>query len=236
MNSALKQSLKRLSTLGIEVNYAFDSGLSVAGYNLGRARRRFAERSAAALSHCLDLKPGSVLDVGSGGGQHAAAFVAAGAAVTCVDYGTSIYATDPARECGLHVINVDFNRWEPDRQYDLVWASHVLEHQRNVGHFLERLIACCAPNGHVAITVPFPHRRLWGGHVSIWTPGLLVYNTVLCGVNLSTAKLIYGYRETSLIFRPDPIDLPELTFDSGDVDKLAHFLPCGFAENTDAWF
>ncbi len=238
MKLGMKQPLKRLSNFGLEVNFALDSGISFAGLNLSRALHRFSERrSEDALARCRALKPQTVLDVGSGGGHHAASFAEDGAAVTCVDYGTSIYATDPERATGLHVIHVDFNQWQPERKYDLVWASHVLEHQRNPGHFIERLIDCCAEGGHVAITVPFPHRHLWGGHVTLWTPGLLAYNTVLCGVDLSDAALFYGYRETSLVFEPRRIELPaSLTYDSGDLDKLSPYLPRGFRERSDPWF
>lgn len=235
MHNRLKQSLKQLSKLGLEVNYALDSGLSFAGMNLARAKRPLADRSAAALEHCLALQPKTVLDVGSGGGQHAAAFARNGAAVTCVDYGTSIYATDPKRENGLDVIEVDFNRWKTDQTFDLVWASHVLEHQRNPGVFIDNLVARCTPDGHIAITVPFPHRHLWGGHLSLWTPGTLAYNVVLAGIDCSAASLFYGYRETSMVFQPIRVELPELTYDSGDIERLQPFLPRGVYENGDSW-
>lgn len=233
--SGLKDRLKKLSKLGIEVNHSLDSGVSLFGLNVSRSRARFDQRSSVALKRCLDLKPATVLDVGSGGGYHAEAFQNAGARVTCIDFGTSIYAND-ATDATLKVINTDFNRWSPDQKYTLVWASHVLEHQRNVGHFVDKLIECCAPDGHIAITVPFPHRRLWGGHLSLWTPGLLAYNVVLSGVDLRDAYLFYGYRETTLIFRPTPFTLPALTYDSGDIDMLAPYLPRGFRENGEPWF
>ncbi|CAA9499015.1 MAG: hypothetical protein AVDCRST_MAG91-945, partial [uncultured Sphingomonadaceae bacterium] len=30
------------------------------------------------------------------------------------------------------------------RRYDLVWASHILEHQRNAGIFIDKLVELCA--------------------------------------------------------------------------------------------
>jgi hypothetical protein len=59
---------------------------------------------------------------------------------------------------------------------------------------------------------------------------------VLCGVDLSSATLIYGYRETSLIFSPRMVKLPALTCDKGDLDRLKSLLPNRFGENSDAWF
>ncbi len=230
-----KEIIKRLSFFGLEVNYALDSGLSIGGLNISQSRYRFSKRSLEALTRCLSLKPKMVLDVGSGGGEHALAFKKNGAEVTCIDFGTSIYARNSSDYNDLNVINIDFLSWNAEKKYDLVWASHVLEHQRNCGAFIEKLLNFCSPNGKVAITVPTPHRRLWGGHLSLWSPGLLAYNIVLCGVDLSEADIFYGYREISIIFAPKRVSLPDLTFDSGDLLLLKNFLPCGLSENTDAW-
>ena len=111
--------------------------------------------------------------------------------------------------------------WQVDKKYDLVWASHVLEHQQNVGLFLQKLINLCNDEGYIAITVPFLHRRLWGGHLSLWTPGFLAYNIVLQGIDLSRSQLIYGFKEISVIFKIKKIQLPrDLTYDSGDIKNL----------------
>ena len=144
------------------------------------------------------------------GGEHASAFADAGSRVTCIDLGTSIYAKRASDKKDVDVLLTDFSVWQPLQHFDLVWASHVLEHQRNVGMFINKLVDCCTQDGHIAITVPFPHRLLWGGNVTLWSPGLLAYNVVLYGVDLSAATLIYGYRETSLIFSPRRVKLPDL--------------------------
>ncbi len=236
LRKLIRASLKKLSAVGLDINLSLDRGVSVLGLNIARAHHPEAGFAAVALQRCLALSPPTVLDVGSGGGRHAASFASTGSDVTCVDFGTSVYAERATAHKGVNVVHTDFVLWQPDRQYSLVWASHVLEHQRNVGQFVEKLINCCTPDGWIAITVPFPHRRLWGGHVSLWTPGLLVYNVVLCGIDLSAAMLFYGHREISLIFQPRHTALPELTYDSGDLNALAKLMPCGFKENADPWF
>jgi len=230
-----KELLKKLSYVGVDLNYSLDSGLTIGGVNLSLSRHPYAKRSSAALKRCLAIKPKRVLDVGSGGGEHAKAFNECGAEVTCVDFGTSIYAKNFSAIHGVSVINADFQNWQNQSTYDLVWASHVLEHQRNCGAFIEKLIDCCDPGGKIAITVPTPHRRLWGGHLSQWTPGLLAYNIVLCGVDLSDSMIFYGYREISIIFTPKRAKLPQLTFDSGDLLLLRNLLPHNFSENVDSW-
>ena len=233
---SIKNYIKKLSYLGIEINYALDDGISIFGVNLSKVKHSYDMRSGVALNRCRKFKPNNVLDVGSGGGEHASAFLQDGAEVTCIDFGTSIYATEAeAKEVsGIRLIKADFVSWDIDQKYDLVWASHVLEHQRDVGTFVEKLISCCEENGRIAITVPTPHRNLWGGHLTLWSPGLLAYNIVLCGIDLSSAELFYGYREVSIIFSPIYISLPELTHDSGDLYKLQKYLPQGFGENSDA--
>ena len=184
--------IKRLSrrlmgVLGLNLRYQLTPGISVFGVNFFIDSRKGppAGGAAYALEYVKGLPGKSVLDVGSGGGQQAKEFQRSGRRVTCVDYGTSIYAKTSTVD-GLDIIYTDFNKLSPPERYDLVWASHILEHQRNAGAFIDKLIACCADGGHVCITTPDPHRNLWGGHVSLWTPGLLAYNIVLCGVDIST--------------------------------------------------
>ncbi len=233
----IKVFIKGISRFGIDINYALDSGISLFGFNISFARCPYDERSAAALQHCISLNPGRVIDVGSGGGAHANRFYANGAVVKCIDFGTSIYARNSNLNSEIDIIHGDFISWENIEKFDLVWCSHVLEHQRNVGLFIEKLISICEPDGYIAITVPSPHRRLWGGHLTLWTPGLLAYNIVMAGIDLSSATLLYGYREHSIIFKPKIIQLPDdIVFDNGDLIKLSSYLPNGFSENSESWF
>lgn len=231
----LKKIAKNIAYFGIDINYAFDRGYSAFGLNISRAKSIPTNRGYSALKYCTNLNPKKVLDVGSGGGEHAKAFAENGALVTCVDFGTSIYAKKAIDFKNVTTIYDDFEKWSSNEKYDVVWASHVLEHQRNVGVFLEKLIQSCAKKGNVVITLPFPHRHLWGGHLSIWSPGILCYNIVLCGIDLSDAIILYGYHEFSIIFSPIIVDLPDLSFDNGDLVRLKQFLPKGFGENTDSW-
>lgn len=227
---------QQLLKLGIEVTNSFDRGASIFGINVAFGKHPFALQSSVALQKCLEMKPTTVLDVGSGGGEHAREFSKNGSKVTCVDFGTSVYAQKAIPDTDIQVVYTDFTKWNSPARYDLVWASHVLEHQRNAGVFIEKLVDCCSPNGHVAITVPNPHRNLWGGHLSLWTPGFLAYNCLMCGLDLHDAKMVYGYREFSLIFNPKKVSLPDISYDSGDINKLKHLFPMGFGEDTDAWF
>jgi SAM-dependent methyltransferase len=165
----------------------------------------------------------SVLDVGGGAGEHGEVFHAFGKHVTSIDYGKSVYfeRRDPRRE----VIVGDFNTLELARRWDLVWCSHVLEHQLNPHHFLQRLHAATTEGGVLAITVPPAKSEIVGGHVSLWNPGLLLYRLVLAGFDCRQARVrCYGYN-ISVLLEKRSIVLPELAYDCGDLRRLRGFLP-----------
>ena len=238
----MKKILKKfLRLLNLEIDSAVDRGVSIFGLNIRnlKSNAQYCEgiKGSNIIDYCLKFNSKNVLDVGAGSGIHAEIFAKNGSNVLCIDYGTSKYAKDfKIYKKNIKRENVDFNNWENKKKYDLVWASHVLEHQQNVGIFLKKLINCCNEEGYICIMVPFLHRTLWGGHLSLWTPGLLAYNIVLQGINLSHSKIKYGYREFAIIFKPKFCKLPEdITFDYGDLDKLRKYLPYELSENSDPW-
>jgi SAM-dependent methyltransferase len=155
----------------------------------------------------------TVLDVGSGPGEHAAVFRAAGKTVT---------TTDLATDGDYLALNF--------APHDLVWCSHVLEHQPNAGLFLAKLIRDCRDGGILAITVPPLKHEIVGGHVSLWNAGLLLYRLALTGLDCRDARVkTYGYN-ISVIVRNHRLPLPPLRWDSGDITALSGHLPPFAAE------
>ncbi len=176
----------------------------------------------------------TVLDVGSGAGKHARALESVGKTVTKLDLGASPYFRKE-EEAGRTVIG-DANTVEFAERFDCVWASHVLEHQPNVQQFLQRLSAWAKEGGIIAITVPPLKFELVGGHLTLWTPALLIYNLVMAGINCADAKLyFYGYNITAIVRNTAIPKRPDLVFDSGDVRRLKPFMPAGFAEGVDGF-
>ena len=174
----------------------------------------------------------TVLDVGSGEGKQAAAFRDAGKTVTTVD-------ANPAAKADYreHYPQVwDTFAYGPDSfdgPWDLVWCCHVLEHQPNVGHFLQSLTWACRPSGSIlAVTVPPEKPRTVAGHLAHFNAGLLLYNMVYAGIDCSQAAVkTYGYNVTVIV--PDARSVantgaarfipgigPHLT-----LDRSAHLFP-----------
>lgn len=176
----------------------------------------------------------SVLDIGCGAGRHAEILRAHGKEVSLCDYGRSIYY-DKLKEA-KDVLIGDFMEIDFGRRFDCLWASHVLEHQGDPQRFLRRAATLLDPGGLLAVTVPPLRSELIGGHLTLWTPGLLLYHLVLAGFNVTAPLLaVYGYNITIIARRAAEQELPELDFDSGDVNRLAHLLPPGIEEGVDGW-
>lgn len=91
----------------------------------------------------------SVIDIGSGRGLQADFFRNHGKKVTKLDLGRSARAEIRGDE-----MIGDFLTMNVRETYDLVWASHVLEHQPDTTHAIKKFFEFCSPTGTVAITVP----------------------------------------------------------------------------------
>lgn len=173
------------------------------------------------LSSC---KFKTVLDIGCGDGRHSNIFLEHMKDVTAIDYGRSIYFKKNANN--IHVIHADFNTYKFTQKFDLIWASHILEHQLNVHDFLSKVYNLINENGWLAITVPPAKETIVGGHVTIWNAGLLLYNLVLAGFDCSKAKIKkYGYNISIIVQKKQKIDLSNLEFDAGDIKKIQKYLP-----------
>lgn len=119
----------------------------------------------------------------------------------------------------------NFNDIDIPKQYDGVWSSHCLEHQLNVNNYLKKVSRCCKEGGYICITVPPLKSTIVGGHVTLWNPGLLIYNTVLAGLDCSEAMVKrYGYN-ISIIVKKKSFTLPELHFVGTDLGLLRPYFP-----------
>lgn len=176
----------------------------------------------AALRLACDLQRfDSLIDVGSGGDNHQRFFE---------QFCDNVFTNDFDEKLSNQNFPGDFIQIDFPRKFQIVYASNVLEHARNVGMFIEKLFSICEDDGYVAIMVPRPHlNRLLSGHITTWSTSTLVYNIVTAGYDCSEAMVCNGVYEKSIIVKKRPIrDDPDFVYRSGvvdDVGKLAKFFP-----------
>ena len=164
----------------------------------------------------------TVIDVGSGTGRHASLFEKFGKTVTRLDYGVADTFTKGGKTDD--VILTDIVAFQTEKRWDCVWASHIMEHQRNVGLFISKLFELTHEGGIVAITVPPVKQRLAGGHLTMWNQGLVIYNCCLAGIDMSEAEVFRYGGNITMIVRKKTIDLPKLGYDKGDIEMLQPFI------------
>lgn len=165
-------------------------------------------------SHSNDFS--SVLDIGGGSGEHTR-FLRL--------FGKEAYSIDSHDSSADY--KGDFLTYDFKRKFDAVFCSHVLEHQRNIGNFIEKMYDVLADDGILAIAVPVhPRQRMVSGHISNWNAGLLIYNLVLGGFNCREASLIQQ-ADLNLVVRKKPAQGSDIhTPAAWDyVDTLAQYFP-----------
>lgn len=180
-------------------------------------------RGGQALERLLEYTDvNTVLDIGSGAGEHAAHLRENGKQVT------TISMIEPADYIG------DFLSWRADEaDFDAIWACHVLEHQTDPGAFLRYCRQLLRPDGYLVVTVPLLKNAIVGGHVVLWNAGLLLYQLILAGFDCREARVgTYGYN-ISVIVQNKPATLPELHHDNGDIARLAEWFPLPVTDGFD---
>ena len=56
---------------------------------------------------------------------------------------------------------------EFEQQFDIIYCSHVIEHQRNVGQFLDKIFDLLTDDGLLLISAPkHPPEQLVEGHLN----------------------------------------------------------------------
>ncbi|MGL4759108.1 MAG: class I SAM-dependent methyltransferase [Patescibacteria group bacterium] len=159
----------------------------------------------------------TILDIGCGKGIHANIFRQYQKEVITIDF--------HANRNFQPDIYGDYLQHEFKQKFDVIWCSHVLEHQLNVNLFLRKIWHDLESEGIFAITVPPMKPQIVGGHVTIWNAGLLIYNLILAGFDCSQCQLKkYGYN-ISIIGKKEVAKLPELRMDEGDIERLAQYFP-----------
>lgn len=114
---------------------------------LARVRERRARRIAK-----LDVPERSLLDVGAGGAELAAALAGLGWSVR----GSSASEQDAnvARAAGIEVVVAEASSLPEDRSYGVVSLFHVVEHTADLSRTLEKLDRLVKPGGYLVLEYP----------------------------------------------------------------------------------
>ncbi len=164
-----------------------------AGSRLARFRAYLAaEELSTILTHCAprDLR---LLDIGGAYGIHAGFFGErhSDLQVDVLDLKSGPF---PLVHTG------SYDSFEPEKPYDVIWASHVVEHLRNPGLFFDQAHRQLARNGWLCVTVPPMRSLMTLGHVSVWNGGLLLLHLVHAGFDCRQARVAtYGYNVSVLV-------------------------------------
>lgn len=179
-----------------------------------------------------------ILDIGSANGTAARVFQVLGKQVSTLEI-LSGFESDYSGD----YLDVQF-----PKQFDAIWCSHVLEHQRNVGMFLEKIFSDLKEGGVLAITVPSALSPLLIGHPNIYTPLHLVYNLILAGFDCRDARIKCYDWQISILVKKKANHIPSLSFAAthnppgdgspdgdGYVPKLLEFFPVNIGKEGAIW-
>ncbi|MDR0827784.1 MAG: class I SAM-dependent methyltransferase [Desulfovibrio sp.] len=144
----------------------------------------------------------TVLDLGAGDGKHCRAFLSHNKDVSAIMADEPEWFAEDLKDY-VNLIFDDYVLHQFIDKFDCIWASHVLEHQRNIGLFLDKIWDDLNDGGILAITVPPIEMEAGDGHVNLFSPGHLVSQLLEAGFNMTDMRLkIYGYN-LSVICRKD---------------------------------
>lgn len=143
---------------------------------------------------------------------------------SCIDIGSGAGGqSDILRKAGLDVFQldkysdraeykVDFIGHDFDRQFDVVFCSHVIEHQRNVGRFLDKIHDVMADDGLLVISAPkHTAETMVEGHLNCFFTTYFVQQLVHAGFDLQRGKYLScgGIENAAIVPKAANFDLAE---------------------------
>lgn len=180
----------------------------------------------ALLKLVKDFQFNSVLDIGSNDGMVSHIFDFLGKKTVALEPGipNPISNDWPVRTPD---IDIDFLDAKFNKKFEAIWCSHVLEHVRNTGQFLDKLYDDLVEGGVLAITVPFNDfgesiYNLLMGHHSKYNHWLLLYQLVCAGFNCRNASVAVYMGQISIVVKKVP----------NNVQRSSCALYCPYPPNT----
>ena len=193
-------------------------------------------RAVSLLKHALSKEPKRVLDLGVGNGEHAKAFISYGADVVGIDVRERPHTHPKYTHIKSPIELLD--QGEDEEKYDLIWCSHILEHMPNVQYILVKLAGWLKDDGWLYIAVPTDtQERVHIGHLTLWTPALLIYNLICAGWDCKEAEWYTSYRTIGLCVKKKRIE--DMSWRTGSPDEIYDvnkYSPRVFHHEWGAWW
>ncbi len=137
---------------------------------------------------------------------------------SCIDIGSGDgVQTNILKHAGLEVFQldkysdkaeykVDFIKHKFDKKFDVAFCSHVIEHQRNVGNFLDKIHDILNHNGVLIISAPkHAAEHMIEGHINCFITPYFIQHLIHAGFDLRNGKyLSCGGVENAEIVSKDP--------------------------------
>ena len=139
------------------------------------------------------------LDIGSGEGVHTAILRHAGLEVFQVD-----------KYSNTAEYKVDFIEHEFDRKFDVIFCSHVIEHQRNVGLFLDKIFDLLSDDGVLIISAPnHSVETLVEGHLNSFLFPLFLQHMIHAGFDCKNGKYLSIVENSFIVSKANNFDIKE---------------------------
>ena len=150
--------------------------------------------------HNIGSKYTTCLDIGCGDGVHSDIMKHIGLKVTGVD-----------KYSEKADYNMDFMSWSKARHmnFDVVFCSHVIEHQRNVGEFLDRIYDVLSDDGVLIISAPSEDHNLIEGHLNSFNVPLFLQQMIHAGFDCKNGKFLSAMENSFIVSKAKDFELSE---------------------------
>ena len=96
-----------------------------------------------------------------------------------------------------------------DRKFDVVFCSHVIEHQRNVGLFLDKIFDILSDDGVLIISAPKEDHNLIEGHLNSFIFPLFLQQMIHAGFDCKDGKFLSTIENSFIVSKADNFDMSE---------------------------
>ena len=143
----------------------------------------------------------TALDIGSGDGVHTSIMR---------DFGLEVFQVD--KYSAKAEYKEDFLNCQFEKKFDVVFCSHVIEHQRNVGVFLDKIFDSLNDNGLLLISAPkHDAENLIEGHLNCFFTSYFIQHLVHAGFDCRSGKYLScsGIENAAIVPKAKNFDLAE---------------------------